>query len=81
MLILDLNLNVASPGPRDGISMLKEVRQNSKTKNLPVIIISNYSEKDYPEIASLSSLGVKKVFLKVQNTPQDLMESVEEILQ
>lgn len=80
LLILDLNLDKAHPGPKDGLDILKKIRQNQRTKNLKVIVISNYSEKNYPELSGLSYLGVTKSFLKVQTGPEEMAEEVKEIL-
>lgn len=80
LLILDLNLNSGSTGPRDGLDILKMMRQNPKTKNLKVIVISNYSEKDYPELSNLAYLGVIRSFLKIESNPQEIAKTVKEIL-
>jgi len=80
LLVLDLNLDVKNPGPGDGLNILNKIRQDQRTKNLKVIVMSNYSERDYPEISNLSSLGVAKIFLKVQSTPQEVSDTIKEIL-
>ena len=79
LLILDLNLGVEA-GPNDGLAILKSIRQNQSIKNLKVIVMSNYNSKNYPELSNLSYLGVIKSFLKVENTPQEIVKSVKEIL-
>ncbi len=80
LLVLDLNLNVNLPGPKDGLDILKTIRQDLKTKNLKVIVISNYNEKDYPELSELSNLGVIKYFLKIESTPEEIINIIKEIL-
>jgi len=80
LLILDLNLNKSLPGPKDGLSILKTIRQNPKTKDLKVIVASNYSEKEYPELSELSQLGVIKFFLKIETLPEEITNSIKEIL-
>lgn len=80
LLIVDLNLDSKSPGPQEGINMIKTIRQNDTTKDLKIIVISNYSEKEYPEISNINKLGVDKIFLKVQITPEEVVKSVKEIL-
>lgn len=72
LLVLDLNLNPQNPGPQDGFSILNSIRNNPKTKDLKVVVFSNYSANEYPELNGLASLGVLKTFLKVELTPQDL---------
>ncbi|MEK7663970.1 MAG: response regulator [Patescibacteria group bacterium] len=80
LLILDLNLDTKKPGPKEGVDVLRKIRQDPKTKNLNVITISNYSEKDYPELSNLNSLGVLRHFLKIENSPEELVKIVKEIL-
>lgn len=79
LLVLDLNLDAKNPGPKDGINILKSLRQDPKTKNLKVVVMSNYNDKDYAELSDLAYLGVEKVFLKIQNTPEELSKSLKEI--
>lgn len=80
LLILDLNLNVNDPGPKDGLGILRKIRENQKSKDLKVIVFSNYNEKDYPEISNINNLGVLKRFIKVEITPQEISEIIKEIL-
>lgn len=73
LLVLDIKL------PKiDGCQLLKAVRQDPRTKNLKVIIISNLEEKDFPE--DVSGLGVIKCFLKIGSTPEEILNTVKEIL-
>lgn len=80
LLILDLSLDLKSQGPKDGLDILKEIRRNPKSKNLRVMVMSNYDENDYPELSSLNNLGVAKVFLKVNSSTEDVIRAVKEIL-
>lgn len=80
LLILDLNLNKNFPSPKDGLDILELMRNDPKTKNLKTIVISNYTKSEYPELSDLSNLGVIKYFLKVENTPEEIVNSVKEIL-
>jgi len=80
LIILDLNLDTSMPGPEGGLSILRRIKADPKSKNLRVIVSSNYSAKDYPEISKLSEMGVNKVFLKVENSPEELSKIVKEIL-
>ncbi len=73
LLILDIKL------PKiDGCQLLRMIRQDSKTKNLKVIVVSNLDQKDFPE--DISDLGVIKYFLKIENTPEEILDTVKEIL-
>ena len=73
LLVLDINL------PKiDGCEILKIIRENLKTRNLKVIVISNLAPKDYPD--DISDFGVIKYFLKVELTPEEMINTVNEIL-
>jgi|SRR3989344_3680624 len=80
LIILDLNLDANFPGPRQGLEMLRQLRKDPKTMNLKVVVMSNYDQKDYPELAHLHDFGVLKSFLKVQNSPEDVTREIKEIL-
>lgn len=80
LVILDLNLNNTIPGPKDGLEILKTLRRNPRTKDLKVVIFSNYSAKDYPELSELPQIGVSKIILKVESTSEDMIKIIKEIL-
>ena len=80
LLILDLNLDVNFPGPSQGLEVLSSLRQNIKTRDLKIIVMSNYSVQDYPELSRLSDFGILKSFLKVQISPEEVIKEVKEIL-
>ena len=79
LLILDLNLG-GSEGPRDGIDILKFIRENQTTKNLKIIVISNYNKDQYPELSQLPYFGVLKTFSKVQTTLREVTDEIHKIL-
>lgn len=77
LLILDINL------PKiDGCEILKTLKNDPKTKNLKVIVLSNYDEKTIGEKYDfdISSFGVAKYFLKVTSIPEEITSVVKEIL-
>jgi len=80
LLVLDLNLDINFPGPKDGLDILKIVRQDPKTKGLKVVVISNYDPKNCLELLELPNLGVIKFFLKAESVPEEIINSVKEIL-
>ncbi len=61
-----------------GISMLKSIRNSSKTFNVPVIVITAKSDKATQEEAE--KLGVSAYFYKPLDTAK-LMEKIKEVLQ
>lgn len=81
LMILDVRLPKESnslPEENEGWEILRTIRGDIKTKNLKVIVFSNIEEKDYP--SDFPNLGVAKHFLKVASTPEEIINSVKEIL-
>ncbi len=62
----------------NGFDVLRFVRRDSKLKSTPVIVFSNAFMDD--TAATLAELGVEKMLLKSASTPEQLIESVAEIL-
>ena len=62
LIFLDVRL------PRmDGLSFLERLRASSRTRNLPVVIVSNYSEEELVERGL--RLGALDYLIKSQTTP------------
>lgn len=73
LLILDILL------PKlDGWEVLKRIRENPTTKNLKVVVISNLNQRDSAQRAQ--ELGVLKFFLKVETGPEEITNTIKEIL-
>jgi DNA-binding response OmpR family regulator len=62
----------------DGYEMLKKIKADKKTKNIPVIIFSNLSQKE--EIEKGLKLGAKDFIIKTSVTPTELVIKVKEYL-
>ncbi len=62
----------------DGYAMLKKIKANHKTKNIPVIIFSNLSQKT--EIEKGLKLGARDFIVKTSVTPTQLAKKVKEYL-
>lgn len=62
----------------DGYEMLKSLKENKKTKSLPVVIFSNLSQKN--EIEKGLKLGAKDFIIKTSITPTQLENKVKEYL-
>jgi len=73
LLLLDLIL----PGI-DGWEVLKNVRQDPRTKALKVFVISNLNQSDNAD--NISNFGVLKYFLKIQTSPEDISKAVKEVI-
>jgi DNA-binding response OmpR family regulator len=58
----------------DGFQVLEKLRTQSGTKDIPVIILSNYSEKDLVDRGL--KLGAHEYLIKAHTTPNKLSDSI-----
>ncbi|MFA5871835.1 MAG: response regulator [Parcubacteria group bacterium] len=70
-------LDVVLPGT-DGFTFLKELKQNEKYNNIPVIITSNLGQQE--EIDKGIKEGASDYIVKAHSTPGEIVEKVEKIL-
>ncbi|MCL5795011.1 MAG: response regulator [Patescibacteria group bacterium] len=63
---------------KDGLKVLKELKNNDKTKNIPVIMFSAMAGRDYKKKSY--SLGAKDFVLKSDITPKGLVEKIKTIV-
>jgi CheY-like chemotaxis protein len=69
LIFLDVRL------PRmDGLTFLERVRTDERTKNIPVVIVSNYSEEEL--VSRGLQLGALEYLIKSQTTPGQLSQGV-----
>jgi DNA-binding response OmpR family regulator len=59
----------------DGFAVLEGLRGNERTKNIPVVILSNYGERELVERGL--KLGALEYLIKSQTTPANLSRGVE----
>ncbi len=71
-------LDVVLP-KKDGFEILEELRANERTKDLPVILLTNLGQK--PDVERGVKLGADDYIIKAHYTPSEVMEKVEKILQ
>jgi len=62
----------------DGLEVLRKLRAQDKTRNIPVIILSNYDEEDL--VAKGLRLGAHEYLIKARTTPSSLSEGIEDWL-
>jgi len=62
----------------DGLEVLRRLRAADKTRNIPVIILSNYDEQDL--VARGLHLGAHEYLIKARTTPSSLSEGIEDWL-
>ncbi|MBI2582997.1 response regulator [Candidatus Azambacteria bacterium] len=73
LIILDILL----PG-LSGFAVLERLKANPETKEIPVIILSNLSDKEDQERGK--RLGAIRYLVKADWTPQQILDKVREIL-
>ncbi len=62
----------------DGLEVLKKLKLDPETKKIPVIMLTNIG-KD-ATVSKALSLGAVKYITKVDNTPKQVVEQVEQII-
>lgn len=62
----------------DGLEFLKKIKKEEKFKNIPVILLTNLSQKE--EIDEGLGLGANDYLIKSHFTPSEVMEKVSGIL-
>ena len=62
----------------DGLEVLRKLRDQEKTRDIPVIILSNYDEDDL--VARGLRLGAHEYLIKARTTPTSLSEGIEDWL-
>jgi len=73
LILLDIMMPVMN-----GFEVLKKLRNNKDTKDIPVIILSNYGEVDQMTQGFL--VGATDYLIKAEHTPSDVVEIVNETL-
>jgi len=58
----------------DGIEVLKKIRSNDAYKSLPVVLLTNLSQKD--EIGKGMELGATDYLIKSHFTPSEVLEKI-----
>lgn len=74
LVILDILL----PGGANGFLLLKDIKSNDALKNIPVVILSNLSEKK--DVERGLKLGAVDFMVKANNTPNEIIAKVEQVL-
>lgn len=73
IVLLDLVM-----APKDGYEVLKELKIDESTKNIPIIIVTNIDNERDRQAAR--DFGAAAYCLKADFTPKTLFEKVEEVL-
>lgn len=76
LILLDLLL----PG-MNGFEILKKIKNEDDTKNIPVIVLTNIGSESLDSDRKLAmSLGAEDYMIKSLNTPEDILKRIREIL-
>lgn len=72
-----LLLDVVLP-KKDGFEILEELRKDSRTQNLPIILLTNLGQK--PDVERGIKLGADDYIIKAHYTPSEVVEKINKIL-
>lgn len=70
-------LDVLLPGI-NGFEVLKRIKKSEKTKNIPVIILSNLGEKE--NIAKGKNLGADDYLIKTNYTLEEIVQKLKKLI-
>ena len=70
-------LDIVLPG-LSGFEVLKQIKTDSQTASIPVIILSNLGQKE--DIEKGMNLGAKDYIIKADNTPNEIIEKVKTVM-
>lgn len=72
LILLDLNLPIM-----DGFQVLEQIKKDAETKNIPVLILTNYGQKE--NIDKCLSLGAADYLIKAHFVPSEVVEKIKEL--
>lgn len=72
-ILLDLNLP-----EMDGFEVLQHLKENAETKNIPVLVLTNFSQKEH--IDRCLSLGAEDYLIKAHFVPSEVVDKIKSIL-
>lgn len=70
-------LDIMMPG-MNGIEVLKQIKSNDDWKNIPVMMLTNISEKE--KVNEAMDLGVQNYLIKSHFTPSEVVQKVNALL-
>jgi len=70
-------LDIVLPGI-DGWEILREIKKDESTKSIPVIVLSNLSQKS--EVENSLKMGAVKYLIKSNYTPSQVVKEIKECL-
>ena len=73
LILLDLNLP-----EMDGFEVLAELKKNDETKNIPVLILTNYAQKEH--IDKCLDMGADDYLIKAHFVPSEVIAKIKTVL-
>lgn len=73
LILLDLNLP-----EMDGFQVLQELKSKEETKNIPVLILTNYAQKEH--IDKCLEMGAVDYLIKAHFVPSEVISKIKEVL-
>lgn len=73
LILLDLNLP-----EMDGFTVLKYLKEDDKVKNIPVLVLTNFAQKE--NIDRCLDLGAEDYLIKAHFVPSEVISKVKNIL-
>ena len=71
-------LDILLPG-ESGLSVLEKMRKDKKTKEIPVVVLTNFNEPE--RVRKAEKLGISDYLVKSNHDPESVLEKVEEYLE
>ncbi|MFA6383119.1 MAG: response regulator [Parcubacteria group bacterium] len=62
----------------DGLEVLKKIKEDERLKNIPVILLTNLSQKD--EVTKGLGLGANDYLIKSHFTPSEVLEKIKKYI-
>ncbi len=73
LILLDLNLPVM-----DGFQVLGELKKDPETKNIPVLVLTNYGQKEH--VDRCLSLGAADYLIKAHFVPSEVVDKIKTLI-
>ena len=71
-------LDIFLAGELDGLGALRQLKQDERTRAIPVIMLSNVGDEEH--VREALDLGAEAYFVKTRYSPQDLVEHLQKII-
>lgn len=73
LILLDLNLPVM-----DGFQVLEVIKKDEKTKNIPVLVLTNFGQKEH--VDRCLALGAADYLIKAHFVPSEVVDKIKSLL-